>query len=160
MAWRANHAYPTSEGPPSLWKEKRQTVDHVRSASGLLPRKEINSSLRMVRTATCGEGGFSWGLSSLELKVSYEYGQKARKRKGRKKNKGEEEKKEGRMMDRRKGKIGRRKKKQGTPQCRCWVSHKGPCANGLVPPMALLEMWASGRFLVQRVICSQISTGD
>ena len=31
------------------------------------------------------------------------------------------------------------------------VVPQGPCANCLVPPMALLEMWASGRFLVQLV---------
>lgn len=92
-------------------KRKGRLFGHVRSASGLLPRKEINSSLRIVRIATCGEGGFSWGLSSLGLEVSYEHGQKARKRKGKKKNKGEEEKKEGRMMDRRKGEKRQKKEK-------------------------------------------------
>lgn len=93
------------------------------------------------------------------MEVSYEYGQKKRKRKGWKRNKGEEEKKEGRMMDRKRERngqkegraIGRRKKEKGIPQCRCWLFPKAHVLMVWSPAMALLEMWASGRFLVQLV---------
>ena len=76
---------------------------------------------------------------------------KERQRGGRKEGRKNDEQKTGEKWT--EGRESNRQKKERARDTtmQMLVVPQGPCANGLAPPMALLEMWASGRFLVQLV---------